>query len=469
MRKVKNMKFIANWQLFKESKNNKEYSSKNLILEICTSMVLLNNEFLYNILDKGLKARYSENSQVFLTDLKNLVLSKNRLKLGKFESGKCVEDDELSKINGIFESVQFEIEKDWDKLVNSRTTARNIIDKLLPDEKLTEDKIQNIFWIGPNKNNEFNEDIVIETTNGKQFSFFLNKNLSLQKSASFNTFADDLIPNDIDNLFSEENIRKWDKLTQEWIRIIYESSNKNMQGYIEKFIDPKRIDSIGYFEYFDIRHRDPRFKHLGEYIKDFEKNILKFSELMNEIWKNKESCLYDLERAVKEWSETKIVILNSRILEHLFTTSLKANKPDEIQKLENGFKRANGSVKMKLVKALVEKMGCLERPIYYLSSNGNVFHQMPSREFFRDHYNDLDIQFDYHVNFKVIEDDENEDINNFCIKVKLVNNDNEIIGMNIIIKFTGGEFSGKLTAKYKFTVPDNFNYLLSNMGTQEEY
>jgi hypothetical protein len=46
--------------------------------------------------------------------------------------------------------------------------------------------------------------------------------------------------------------------------------------HIEKFIDPKRIETIGYFDYFDIRHSDPRFKHLGEFIKDFNKNILKF-------------------------------------------------------------------------------------------------------------------------------------------------------------------------------------------------
>ena len=53
--------FIKNWKLFKESRNNSQYSSKNLISEICVSMVLLNNEFLDNILDRGLKARYSEN------------------------------------------------------------------------------------------------------------------------------------------------------------------------------------------------------------------------------------------------------------------------------------------------------------------------------------------------------------------------------------------------------------------------
>jgi hypothetical protein len=76
--------------------------------------------------------------------------------------------------------------------------------------------------------------------------------------------------------FSEEYLPKWDKLTHEWVRILYENANKNIQAHIEKFIDPKRIETIGYFDYFDIRHSDPRFKHLGEFIKDFNKTFLNF-------------------------------------------------------------------------------------------------------------------------------------------------------------------------------------------------
>jgi hypothetical protein len=260
-------------------------------------------------------------------------------------------------------------------------------------------------------------------------------------------------------------MRKWDKLAQDFVRITYECSQKTIQEHIEKFIDTKRIDSIGYFEYFDIRHRDPRFKHLGEFMKEFDKNILKLSDLLNEVWKNKETCLSDLDRARKEWTECKIVVLNSRILEHLFTTSLKTNKPDEIQKLEDGFKKADGTVKMKLMKSLVEKMGCLERPIFYLSNSGNNFIQMPSREFFRQNYDKIDLQFDYHVRFEIQEE---EEMNDFNIKVKLILNDEELIGMNILIGFSSGEFSGKLSAKYKFNIPDNFNYQLSILSNIEE-
>jgi hypothetical protein len=453
------MKWLRKFELFKEAKG---YSNKNLITEICVSMVLINNEFLDNILDRGLKARYSENSSIFLTDLKNLLIAKNRLQLGKFEENKCVEDDETSKINGFFDEVKFDIEKDWNLLINARITARNIIDKILPDVKLSSDDIKKVYWIGPNKDDQHEEDLVLELENGNQYSFFLNKNLSSQKSASFNTFAEELIGDDLDLLFKQEYLPKWDKLTQEWVRILYENANKNIQLHIEKFIDPKRIESLGYFEYFDIRHSDYKYKHLGEFIKDFNKNILKFPDLLTEIWKNRDNCFMDPERIYSEWMETKIIILNSKILENLFTTSLKSKFPDDIKKLDDGFKLAEGSVKMKLFKTLVEKMGCVERPVYYLGSNGNVFNMLPERNFFREHYDDLTIKFDYHVNFSVSEEEESND---FKVKIKLELDDTKLMDMSIVIKFAT-EMSGKLSAKYKFDIPNNFNYLVDSKKNQ---
>jgi L-rhamnose mutarotase len=450
------MRYLKKYELFKESK---EYSNKNIISEICISMVLLNNDFLDKILDLGLKSRYSENSEVFLTDLKNLLLSKNRLNLGRFENNSCIIDNELSKVNNLFNNINFDIEKDWNILINSRNSARSIIDKLLGDEKLESDRIKYIYWIGPNKTDDYNEDIVIELTDGKQYSIFLNKNLSNTKTSSFNTFAEILIGEDINRMFDDEYLPKWNKLTQEWIRVIYENANKNIQKHIEKFIDPKRIDTIDYFTYFNIRHSDPRFKHLGELIKEFDKNILKFSDLLTEIWKNKESCFLDPERVNKEWSETKIVILNSKILENLFSRSLKMNFSDGIKKLDDGFKLATGTIKMRFFKTLVEKMGCLERSTYYINANGSQFHMIPSREFFRDFYDDLSIKFDYHVKFEVSKEEQQNDFN---VKVKLELDNNELINMMVSVIFTGGEMSGKLSAKHKFELASNFNYLISN-------
>lgn len=450
------MKWLRNYKLFTESK--KEYSNKNIILELCVSMVLLNNEFLDRVLDMGMKARYSEDSHVFLNDLKNLLFANNRLHLGKFVENKCVKDEELSKVNSLFDSVEFSIEEDWDKLISARTTARAIIDKIIPDEKLSPDRITAVYWLANNKDDDHQEDIVLETADGIQYSFFLNKNISSQKSASFNLFADDLIGPNIDKLFKEEYLSKWDKLTQEWVKIVYENSNKNIQQHIEKFIDPNRIESIGHFEYYDIRHRDPRFKHLGEFIREFDKNILKFSDLMSEIWKNRDSCFMDTERVFKEWEETKIFILNSKILEHLLTDSLKSSNAEDIVKQEDGFKIANGSVKMKLFKTIVEKIGCLERPVYFIGNNGNYFYQVPSRKFFRDFYDDMTVKFDYHVKLIVSKEEENNDFN---IKLVLEMDEKPLINMNIFVKFSGGEMSGKLSAKYKFELSDDFNYRVS--------
>jgi len=452
-------------EFLKEAKEEKSYyKPTNLIQELCVGMLLINNSFLDNILDKGLKARYSENSQVFLTDLKNLLFAKNRLHLGKFIGNECVSEDEPSKVNGLFESVSFNIEDDWNKLVNARLIARNIIDKLLPDEKVTEDRVKHVFWIGPNKDEDHQEDMVVELSDGRQYSFYLNKNLSSSKTASFNTFADDLIGNEIDKLYGPEYIAKWNKLVQQWVRTIYDNANKNVQVHIEKFIDEDRIDSLDWFRYFEIQHRDPRYKHLGEYIKEFDKNILYFSDLMSEIWKHRDMCFMDVERVYNEWGETKIFILNSKILEHLLTESLTKNNIDDIKKLDDGFKLAEGTVKMKLVKTIVEKMGCSERYTYYLGNNGNIFNQIPSRDFFRSIYNDLTVKFDYHVKFLVEEEEENNDFN---IKISVLLDNDVLIKFNILVKFAGGDISSKLSAKYFFHLSDDFNYRVSNIEKSE--
>ena len=459
------MKWLRNYKLFKENKETNSYSSKNLIQEICISMILLNNDFLDNILDRGLKARYSEDSSIFLTDLKNLLIAKNRLYLGKFVGEKCEQDDEVSKITNLFDGLEFQIDKDWNKLSDSRVTARNIIDKILSDEKLTPERIEKIYWLGPNKDKEHNEDIVIELNDGKQLSVFLNKNLSSQKTSAFSTFGDDLIGNDMEKLYSDEYLPRWNKLVQEWVRIIYENANKTIQRHIEKFIDPRRIDTMGYFEYFDIKHSDPRYKHLGEFIEEFDKNILKFSDLCDEIWKNKDNCFIDAERITKEWTEVKIVILNSKILENLLTNSINANFGDDVIKREDGLKLSEGTVKMKLFKTLVEKMGCLERSQYLFSNNGNNFYLIPPRSFFRKYYDDSKLYFDYHVKFHYNENE--EELNDFQIKINLELDEDELVNMVIFIKPTGGEMSAKLSAKYKFDFNDKFNLLINKKILKE--
>jgi hypothetical protein len=160
----------------------------------------------------------------------------------------------------------------------------------------------------------------------------LNKSLESSSSTSFVKFAEVLIGNGVDDLYDEEMMRKWDKLIQTWIKIIYKNCNKNIKVHIEKFIDPLRIDSIGFFEYYNIRHKDPRFKVLGELIPEFEKNILKFSDLLENVWKMRESYFSEPEKVEKDWIEKKTFILNSKILEHILTKSIIKIYKQDVEK-----------------------------------------------------------------------------------------------------------------------------------------
>jgi len=128
-------------------------------------------------------------------------------------------------------------------------------------------------------------------------------------------------------------------------------------------------------------------------------------------------------------------------------------------------KIASGDIKMKLVKNIVEKLGCIERSVYYLGNKGNSFHLLPSRSFFRDFYESINVKFDYHV--RLIDSDELED-NNFKFKIFLELDDYKLIDCIITIRFTGSELSSKLSASYKFEPTDNFNYLVTEKIKESE-
>ncbi len=467
------MKWLRPYEIFLEQQNQFlpqsqieikspiKYNPKNLIGEICVGMLLLNNNFLDDLLDRGLKARYSENSQVFLNDLKTMLINKNRLQLGKFDGGTCVQDDDTSKFTNIFDNIDFEIEKDWNVLIDSRITSRNICDKILQEEKLTPEMVKCVYWVGITDDKLYPEDLVIELQNGKQLGIVLNKGLSTQKTSSFNTFGDEILGVDLDQLYKEEYSSKWDKLIQNWVKITYENANKNIQIHIEKFIDPQRIDSLGYFEYFDLKHKDIRFKNIGEHIKEFNKNILTFSDLLNEVWKNKETCFIDPKRVQKDWMEKKIFILNSRILEHLFTESLLKNYSGQITKQEDGLKKTDGDIKMRIMKVIVQKMGCLERPLYFFSNKGNNMDFIPSRDLFRRTYDDFEVLFNYHVKM-VVDNSEDDDVNDFKINVFVNLDGKKLLDLIISIDFTGGEMSSRLSSKFKFIPVADFNLILTN-------
>jgi hypothetical protein len=84
---------------------------------------------------------------------------------------------------------------------------------------------------------------------------------------------------------------------------------------------------------------------------------------------------------------------------------------------------------------------------------------IPSREFFREFYDDLKIKFDYHVKFDSIS--EEEENNDFNFKVRLDLDDEELLALDVIVKFSGGEMSGKLSSKHQFDMSERFNYIIS--------
>ena len=447
---------IRRYAMLNESKEDEfVYRPTNIIHELCTSMVLLNNTFLDNILDRGLRARYQSNTHVFINDLKNLLTGKNRLHLGKFENNKCIIDDEDSKLTKLFDTLEFTIDDDWQVLVDARNAARNIIDKLIPDDKLRDEMIKAIYWIGPNKNEEYQEDIVLELNDGRQFSFFLNKNVTLYKTAAFNKFADELIGNEFEKMFGPSYIGKWNQLTRRWIEILYKNANKNIQRHIEKFIDPTKISFIHYFLYFDIKHRNPMYKNLGEYIRELDDNFLEFSHLMASIWKNRDICFADPEKVYQEWMEEKVLMLNSKILEHLLTEGLTRNSIQDIEKLPDGLKLAKGKVKMKIVKTIVQKLGCRDRNMFFLGNNGNVFTLVPTVKFFREGYDAFEVKFDYHVELMVKKEERKND---FQIRLIIDLDGKPLMHCDVGVGFSRtGEMCGKLSARYKFGMEADFN------------
>jgi hypothetical protein len=450
---------LQNFEIFLESMGStKTISNKNLVQELSVAMTLINPQFLDRILDLGLKARWTENSSIYISDLKNLLLAKNRLKLGHFVKGVCVEDSEISKINPFFSNIDFNFEEDFSQISGSRIIARNITDKLILPDKLEEQMISSVYWLGPNKTKDFPEDLVVELVDGRQFSLILGKRFSGKKSSSFQTLTDQIIPKEISNLYSQQYLPLWDKLVQTLLSITNKYATSNTRAYLQKFISLDRIPTIGWYEYFDIKHSDRRYQILGEYLRDLDKNVVWLSDLLNLIWKEGEKSFVDLPKAKREWLMAKNIILNSRIIEKSLTESLVRNNKMDIKRLKSGMKIAKGVAKMKLVKTIVEKIGSLSRDMVWVGKSPEDFILIPNRQFFREHYDQLDVLFDYHVKKDVPIFDPNGDLS---FLVRLYKDREKLLDMQIKIGFSG-VVSEKLKAVFEFTLVDDFRMKTSD-------
>jgi hypothetical protein len=318
-----------------------------------------------------------------------------------------------------------------------------------------------IYWLGPNKTEEHQEDIVLELKDGRQFSFYFNKNVTLYKTASYNKFADQMIGDEYEKMYGPSYIGKWNHLVKRWIEIIYTNVNTNYQKHIEKFLDYSKLDLVHYFLYYNIKHSDPRFKNLGEYIRELNDNFLYLSELLASIWKNRDVCFADPEKVYNEWMEEKTITLNSKILEHLLTEGLTKNSTQDIE-LDGEYIIAKGDVKMKIVKTIVEKLGCKERNIFFLGYGGNVFTMVPTRKFWREGYDHFNVKFKYHVEVnKEINSEERK--NDFQIDLIIEMDDQILIKCEVGVGFgRRGEMTDRLSARYKFSMQEDFNQRIYN-------
>jgi hypothetical protein len=447
------MQYVKKLELFLES--NKPKSNISLITDICVAMVLINPNFLDEILDRGNRSRYQHNTQVFLNDLKNMVLGKNRLKLGIKAGEEYIEEDNIGKVNSYFNeySREFDMVNDWNKLNKARDIARNIIDKILPDQKLENTQIRNVYWISPNKETGQNEDIVLELNDGRQFPIVINSKVSLNKTKSFNVILDIMLDQQSDNLYTDEYLERWDKLTQEWFRLVYDNCKNEYKLMIDQFIDATRVDSLTYFDYYDIEVMDPKYKILGKYFPRLEKNYKLLSKLMSDIWKQGKIAINDYTKVEKEWKELKKITLNSKIIEHIIVESLNNLIEGEVKRTQDEYIIATEKVKLRLLRLVADLMNIEDTDVYYFGKSD--FYHIPSKQWFRDNYENMNVEYDYHQ--KVSE--EAEDDSQFRIRIEL--NERKLMELELYTGFSGGEMAGKLNSKIKIHFEPDFNSKIS--------
>ena len=442
------MKYIKNFAINEASNNNKPKSNTSLVTDLCVSMLLINPDFLNNILDHGKYTRYTENNSVFMNDLKSMLLAKNRLKLGILKAGKYIEEDNIGKINSYFNeySKDFDIKKDFNKLSKARDIARNISDKILMDEKMTENMIRSVYWIAPNKGSSEKEDIVIELNNGIQYPIVLNSRIATSKTKSFNTILDTLIGQRGDRLFHDNYLNRWDKLTKEWFKLIYDNTSTKYKLMIEQFIDPSRADSLTFFDFQQIEIKDPEFKILGKHFPELGKNYKDLTTLLSDIWKNRKGSIIKYEEVQKQWVSIKTEILNSGIIEDILITNFRDMMGDS-KEMNGEFVISSGTLKSRMLKLIVDIIGVENQKVYFVSKN-DIYH-IPPKQWFRDNYSDIQIEYDYHQKLTKESD--------YQFKMKISIGDDLLLSMTLATGFIGNEMSGKLNSKIFIDFDTDFN------------
>ncbi len=445
------MKYIKNRFLILESKNLKN----EIVSDICIAMSLINPDFLSPLLDKGLVNRYTQNSTAFLSDLKTLLFKNDKLKIGKKDNGKIIIDNDMGVANKIFNMNEFDIQSDWNVIINSRTLARNIYDKLLLDDKLTPELIKYVYWLKPNQErDELKQDITIELEDGRQFNIILNKSFSLSGSLSYNTVANILLGDNSNKLYSDIYQPKWSKLIQEWVRLSYENANSTFRSHIEKFVSLDRIGSITYNNYYEIINKDDSKKILGEEVHELNKNYTHLYKLLADMYSSKMGY-ENFEDFNKNWLEIKKIALNSNIIEDLFYNEFEILDAEEKEKSDEKIK-AKGKLKLNFVKLFADilKADKYNNQLFFSKTS---HYNIPNRTHIRDNYDKYDIL--YQIHHKVSDTNEEALKNDFEISFDVYYNSEVVCSVKMYIGYT--KEMDKISTKYKLNLSSDFNYKIN--------
>lgn len=353
-------------------------NSNRAMFEILTAICILNPEFLAHILDGGFKKRYTLDNTSFMTDVKHIILNNNtKFKIGKWnaEAEKWETDDEISKIHYVFnENTEFDIEKNWSILTKSDKLAKAIL------QELKIEKIDKVYWTGLDVYSNGCENIVIEF--GSDQKMICIKNIfgnSFTKSA--NDVLSDLFEHSID-LYDEKLLPIWDTLTKKWLKLIYDHSIIDFQKYILEWLDVIKIEEIDYKTYSGLKHPGKHNQKLGKHIPELNKNITYLKDLCQEIF-DEPNFMIERDLFMKEWNESKDILLNSKIIEYSFIEELKKIGNDGLYYVVDSLKyrASSGKFKNSILNLLLDKVLNTDgKDIYFFSENAKNWTIIPSKK-----------------------------------------------------------------------------------------
>lgn len=245
----------------------KESLSNKQVYEICVAMCLLNPKFLEPLLSGGLEKRYSLNQNVFLNDLKNILLDpKTKIKLGKETPFNIeTEEDQMGKMAKCLQSTDFQPSKDWNWLKNAESIAIEILKDIKPAQ---------VYWLPESPYN-----IAIVDEYGQQYRLYLGKklekNYSLEEVFSMLFFLEEDNSDLLEILMSRWH-EQLNKLSENLKKYLYTFDYKNDMSWSEfhsKISDKYLGEDV------------PELKHRYKKLNLFSKDAILYSGLMEE-WKN---------------------------------------------------------------------------------------------------------------------------------------------------------------------------------------